>query len=439
MELRDRYEIRSISTRGRRINPTRWRNRISLRVKLYGCDYVSDIASFNGFSLIRLDLLREPIETDRHFFIDRVLIKGRIEGVFHNFTGCIENFTGCIENFYLNSMYIICELKETKIINENLRYYKCPEPPIIPVTFLTFIILYHKFKSPGFVKLYLEEDKLKIDIIRSVVGSESNHDFVGCMRIIIDGNYKLPTMVDRCSGDIYFEFKTTIQAVIIYSKGPTDYVKVSIHNGNQVYFQYVIGREPLTVNVQTSYNLGDDKDKIGVYMKPNSMIKYDFASSRRFTISEKIHICEEAFHLGQYHDVRIGRKKSGAILTLQVDNYETKEFEFNIKHSADCGVKPITHPSYIKETRPPSQVNEGKVRAVYNETDATILESVLAVILIALVIMAILIGRYMSRNKDEYLLQEDKSAEIALDPIVNSVTGHQVQKKERVVYLKKLH
>lgn len=28
---------------------------------------VSDIASFNGSSLIRMDLLREPIETDRHF------------------------------------------------------------------------------------------------------------------------------------------------------------------------------------------------------------------------------------------------------------------------------------------------------------------------------------------------------------------------------------
>jgi len=28
---------------------------------------VSDVVSFNGSSLIRLDLLREPIETDRHF------------------------------------------------------------------------------------------------------------------------------------------------------------------------------------------------------------------------------------------------------------------------------------------------------------------------------------------------------------------------------------
>ena len=99
----------------------------------------------------------------------------------------IQNFTGCIENFYLNSTNIIRELKETEIIDENLRYYKintlytCPEPPIIPVTFLTTgsyaklrgyegvpsmnvslafrsyeekgIILYHKFTSPGFVKV----------------------------------------------------------------------------------------------------------------------------------------------------------------------------------------------------------------------------------------------------------------------------------------------
>lgn len=98
-----------------------------------------------------------------------------------------QNFTGCIENFYLNSTNIIHELKESQILAENLQYYKintlytCPEPPVIPVTFLTpgsfarlkgyegvpsmnvslafrtyeerGIILYHRFTTPGYVQV----------------------------------------------------------------------------------------------------------------------------------------------------------------------------------------------------------------------------------------------------------------------------------------------
>jgi hypothetical protein len=57
---------------------------------------------------------------------------------------------------------------------------------------------------------------------------------------------------------------------------------------------------------------------------------------------------------------------------------------------------------------------------------------ILAIIFLALVIMAVLIGRYLARHKGEYLTQEDKGAESALDPdsaVVRSTTGHQVQKK----------
>ena len=216
-------------------------------------------------------------------------------------------------------------------------------------------------------------------------------------------------------------------------------------------------------------------------------VVFDFGFERQEVIFPGKH-----FGLGQYHDVRIGRKNSGATLVMQVDNYETKEFHFNIKQSADaqfnniqymyigknesmsegftgcisrvefddiyplkllfqengpvnvrsipgdlpedfCGVEPITHPPNIVETRPPPDVDEDKVRAAYNETDTAILGSVLALLFVIFAIMVALIGRYMSQHKGEYLTQEDKGAEIALDPdsaVVHSTTGHQVQKKK---------
>jgi hypothetical protein len=36
-----------------RVNPTRWQDRISLRLEIYGCDYIPDVLHFNGTSLIR--------------------------------------------------------------------------------------------------------------------------------------------------------------------------------------------------------------------------------------------------------------------------------------------------------------------------------------------------------------------------------------------------
>lgn len=125
-------------------------------------------------------------------------------------------------------------------------------------------------------------------------------------------------------------------------------------------------------------------DEIGVNLRPNSIIKYDFMGSWRSTIAEKIRVGftttnpkgfllgfasnisgeyltimvsnsghlrvvfdfgferqeiifpDKHFGLGQYHDVRLSRKESGSILVLQVDNYEPKEFKFNIKASADA-------------------------------------------------------------------------------------------------------
>ncbi|XP_075231156.1 neurexin-4 [Lycorma delicatula] len=479
---------------------------------------------------------------------------------------------------------------------------------------------------------------------------------------IIDATINLPTFDMGHSGDIYFEFKTTVDnAVILHCTGPTDYIKLSIIGGDTLQFTYQAGSGPLGFSVESSSKFADDRwhtvsvernrkearivvdgalkaevreppgpvralhltsdlvigstidytdgfvgciralllngqpinlrsyaerglygvvpgcigkcdsnpclnngtcherydgyscdcrwtafkgpicaDEIGVNMRPNSMIKYDFMGSWRSTIREKIRVGftttnpkgfllglfsniskeymtimvsnsghlrvvfdfgferqeviypNKLFALGQYHDVRISRKNSGATLVMTVDNNEPVEYNFNIKASADaqfnniqymyigrnesmtegftgcisrvefddiyplklffqengprnvksigeqilnedfCGVEPVTHPPNIIETRPPLDLDEDKIRAAYHHTDSAILGGILALIFLAIVIMAVLIGRYIARHKGEYLTQEDKGADDALDPdsaVVRSATGHQVQKR----------
>jgi hypothetical protein len=66
--------------------------------------------------------------------------------------------------------------------------------------------------------LYLHEFSVFTDLFNNVVTFR-----------IADASINLPTFDMGHSGDIYFEFKTTIEnAVIIHSKGPTDYIKISI-------------------------------------------------------------------------------------------------------------------------------------------------------------------------------------------------------------------
>ncbi|XP_049821647.1 neurexin-4 isoform X1 [Aethina tumida] len=479
---------------------------------------------------------------------------------------------------------------------------------------------------------------------------------------ISDATINLPTFDMGHSGDIYFEFRTAVEnAVLFHSKGPEDYIKLSIVSGNQLQFQYQAGSGPMAVIRETSYKLADDQwhsvlvernrkeamivvdgalkaevreppgpvralhltselvigasidyrdgftgcirallingqhvdlrrysrmglygitegcvgkcgsnpclnngtcherydgywcdcrwtafkgpicaDEIGVNLRQSSLVKYEFDGSWRSTISEHIRVGftttnpkgfllgfssnisgefltimvsnsghlrvvfdfgferqeviypEKHFGLGQFHDLRLSRKNAGATLVMQVDNYEPKEFNFNIKASADaqfnniqymyigknesmtegfigcisrvefddiyplkllfqqegpgnvkslgtpltedyCGVEPITHPPNIVETRPPPIVDEDKLRKAYNQTDSAILGSILAIIFLALVILAVVIGRYLHRHKGEYLTQEDAGADSAIDPdeaVVHGTTGHHVQKKK---------
>lgn len=103
-----------------------------------------------------------------------------------------------MENLYFNTTNFIREMKNAFYEGESLRFekvntlYSCPEPPIIPVTFLTRgshvklrgyegvkqlnisfsfrtfeergMMIYHDFTSRGYVKVFLEEGKVKVEL-----------------------------------------------------------------------------------------------------------------------------------------------------------------------------------------------------------------------------------------------------------------------------------
>lgn len=76
---------------------------------------------------------------------------------------------------------------------------------------------------------------------------------------ITDATINIPRFDMGHSGDIYLEFKTTQEnAVLFHSKGPTDYIKLSIIGGYKLKFQYQAGSGPLGVDVETSYPLNDN-------------------------------------------------------------------------------------------------------------------------------------------------------------------------------------
>uniref|UniRef100_T1JED8 Neurexin-4 n=1 Tax=Strigamia maritima TaxID=126957 RepID=T1JED8_STRMM len=289
-------------------------------------------------------------------------------------------------------------------------------------------------------------------------------------------------------------------------------------------------------------------DEIGVWMRSDMMIQYDFEGTYKSTIAEKIRIgftttehkgmllglfghTGEYFNLmmstsgemkmvfdfgferqemiyadksladGQSHDVRITRSNNGLQLNIKVDNYQTKSWHYKNEGSQDvqfnnlrylfigrnhtmnkgdgfvgcisrvefddvyplkllfqeerpaniyahpanisedyCGIDPVTYPPETKPTRIPNPVDVDSAWLDSDhpqQTDTAVLGGVLALIFIALVIMAILIGRYAARHKGEYRTHEDMGAQDAPDAdtaIVQGQTGHDVSKKKECLY-----
>jgi len=94
-----------------------------------------------------------------------------------------------------------------------------------------------------------------------------------------------------------------------------------------------------------------------------------------------------------------------------------------------CGVEPITLPPEEEETRPPPSIGEGDMENFYHAANSALLGTTLSIIFIGLVISAVLVGKYLNRQKGEYVTREDEGANDAFDAdtaVLQGRTGHQV-------------
>ena len=63
-EARNKFD-QPIIARYVRINPTRWADKIAMRVEMYGCEYIADKIYFDGKSMLRRELKKHPISSRR--------------------------------------------------------------------------------------------------------------------------------------------------------------------------------------------------------------------------------------------------------------------------------------------------------------------------------------------------------------------------------------
>lgn len=97
-----------------------------------------------------------------------------------------------------------------------------------------------------------------------------------------------------------------------------------------------------------------------------------------------------------------------------------------------CGIEPVTLPPEEEETRRPPNVDEDAIEHLY-QTSSPILAVILGVIFLALVVLAVVAGKYNNRQKGAYLTREDEGAHDAFDAdtaVLQGRTGHHVEKKK---------
>ena len=98
-----------------------------------------------------------------------------------------------------------------------------------------------------------------------------------------------------------------------------------------------------------------------------------------------------------------------------------------------CGIEPVTLPPEEEETRRRPEVDQDSLDQYYQTTNSAVLGVVLALLFVALVVFALLLGKYHNRHKGQYITREDEGAHDAFDAdtaVLQGKTGHVVEKKK---------
>jgi len=102
-----------------------------------------------------------------------------------------------------------------------------------------------------------------------------------------------------------------------------------------------------------------------------------------------------------------------------------------------CSVEPVTHPPEFVERRPLADLDEDKLRSIYNERviESGILGGVLALLFLAILIVGLLICRRVwGGEKGVYMTQEDEGCQdvgTSDEAVLGGVTGSRVEGGKR--------
>ncbi|XP_068245600.1 neurexin-4 isoform X1 [Palaemon carinicauda] len=193
-----------------RVRPTRWRDRISLRLELYGCKYTRHSVSFGGNSLIAMDLEKEPITSIRDHirfrfrttFPDAMMMYSRGTQGDYLALQLVQN--RMVLNINLGSK-LMTSLSVGSLLDDNSWHDVEIRRDERNVTFLVDRVRIDELIRGDFERLDLNR-KLYIGGVPNIqAGMKSRVNFTGCMEnLFINGTAIIPEMKQKNDYYLYY-------------------------------------------------------------------------------------------------------------------------------------------------------------------------------------------------------------------------------------------